>query len=75
MQNPAGVDSGTLDPWAPLLRVIQDVTNDGGSVFLLRILFSQKNQSYSVSRLCAALITVNDNSCYFVVIFFPAKWK
>jgi len=55
------------------IRVIQDVTNDGGSFFFamgyihtnIKILLSVR----------AALITINDNSCYFIMTFFPAKWK
>ena len=51
------------------LRVIQDVTNDGAVVFFAMIFIFTKNQNDFVSRLCAALITINDNSCYFVNIF------
>jgi len=40
------------------LNVIQDVTNDGGSVF------------FAIFLCCAALITINGNSCYFIAIFF-----
>jgi len=47
------------------LREIQNATNDGGGVFLTKMILS----------VCAALITNNDNSCYFIVNFFPAKWK
>jgi len=55
--------------------MIQDVTNYGGRVVfsLLWFLYSQKIKM--ILLLCAALITINDNSCYFIVIFFPAKWK
>ena len=28
-----------------------------------------------ILSVCAALITINDNSWYYIVIFFPAKWK
>jgi len=40
--------------------VIQDVTNDGGSVFFALVF---------VLSVCAALITNNGNSCYFIVNF------
>jgi len=48
------------------LRVIQDITNDGGSVFFAVVF---------ILTVCSALITINGNSCYFIVNFFPAKWK
>ena len=52
------------------LRVIQDVTK----VFsLLWFLYSQNIEM--ILPPCAALITVTNNSCYFMVNFFPAKWK
>jgi len=41
--------------------VIQDVTNDGGSVFFAIV---------CMLSVCAALITINGNSCYFIVNFF-----
>ena len=43
------------------LRVIQDVTNDGGSVFFAMVF---------ILSVCAALIAINGNSCYFIVHFF-----
>ena len=43
------------------LRVIQDVTNDGGSVFFIMVF---------ILSVCAALIAINGNSCYFIVNFF-----
>jgi len=43
------------------LRVIQDVTNDGGSVSFAMLF---------ILSVCAALITINGNSCYFIVNFF-----
>jgi len=43
------------------LRVIQDVTNDGASVFFAMVF---------ILTVCAALITINGNSCYFIVNFF-----
>jgi len=43
------------------LRVIQDVTNDGGSVFLDMVF---------ILSVCAALTVINGNSCYFIVNFF-----
>jgi len=55
------------------LRVIQDVTNDGGSASLLWFLYSQKLKM--ILSVCAALISIKDNSCYLIVNFFPAKWK
>jgi len=42
------------------LRVIQDVINDSGSVFFAM---------FFVLTVCAALITINGNSCYFIVNF------
>jgi len=36
-------------------------------------LYSQKIKI--MLSVCAALITINDNSCYFIVHFFPTKWK
>ena len=39
--------------------MIQDVTNDGGSVFVAMVF---------VLSVCAVLITINGNSCYFIVI-------
>jgi len=41
--------------------VIQGVTNDGGSVFFVMVF---------ILSVCAALITINGNSFYFIVIFF-----
>jgi len=38
-------------------------------------LYSPKNQNYFVSSPCAALITDNDNSWYFIENIFLAKWK
>jgi len=55
------------------LRVIQDVTNDGRSVFFA-MGYIHNNIKIFLS-VCAALITINDNSCYFIISFFPAKWK
>jgi len=43
------------------LRVIQDVTNDGGSVFFTMVF---------ILSVCATLIAINGNSCYFIVNFF-----
>jgi len=43
------------------LRVIQDVTNDGAVVFFVMIFIFTKNRNDVVSRLYAALITINDN--------------
>jgi len=43
-----------------ILRVIQDVTNDGAVVFFTMIFIFTKNQSEFVGR-CAALITIDDN--------------
>jgi len=54
------------------LRVIQDVTNDGGSVLFATVFIFTKNQR--ILSVCAALITINNNSCYFIVNFL-AKWK
>jgi len=45
------------------LRVIQDVANDDAVVFFAMIFILTKNQTDFVSRLCAALITMDDNSC------------
>ena len=42
------------------LRVNQDVTIDGGSVFFAMFL---------ILSVCAAVITINGNSCYFIVNF------
>ena len=50
------------------LRVIQDVTNDGAVVYVAMILYSQKIKM--VLPVCAALITIDDNSCYFIVNIF-----
>ena len=48
--------------------MIQDVTNDGVSVFFTMVFIFTKNQNdFSV---CPALITINDNSCYFIINFF-----
>jgi len=55
------------------LRVIQDVTNDCGSVFFA-MSYIHNNIKILLS-VCAALIAINDNSCYFIISFFPAKWK
>jgi len=43
------------------LRVIQDVTNDDSSVFFAMLF---------ILSVCAALITINGKSCYFIVNFF-----
>ena len=42
------------------LRVIQNVTNNRGGVFALFFILS----------VCTALITINGNSCYFIVNLF-----
>jgi len=42
------------------LRVIQDVTNVGGSVFFAM---------FFILSVCAALIAISGNSCYFIVNF------
>ena len=42
------------------LRVIQDVTNDGGSVFFAMVF---------ILSICAALITTNGDSCYLSLNF------
>jgi len=48
---------------------IQDVTNDGVLLFsLLWFLYSQKIKM--ILSVCAALITVDDNSCYVIVNIF-----
>jgi len=53
------------------LRVIQDVTNDDASVFFAMVFIFTKNQiDLSVY---AAIITINDNSCYFIVNFFSGE--
>jgi len=55
-----------LPGWEPLgywfdfyyeivLRLIQDVTNNGGSIFFAM---------FFLLSICAALITINGNSCY-----------
>ena len=41
--------------------MIQDVTNDGGSVSFVMVF---------ILSVCAALIAINGNSCYFIVNFF-----
>ena len=41
--------------------MIQDVTNDGGSVFLAMVF---------IFTMCAALTTINGNSCSFIINFF-----
>jgi len=41
--------------------VIPDVTNDSGSVFFAMVF---------ILSVCAALITISDNSRYFIVNFF-----
>jgi len=28
-----------------------------------------------ILSVCAAFITIDDNSCYFIVNFLPARWK
>jgi len=43
------------------LRMIEDVTNDGGSVSFAMV--------FTLSAR-AALITINDNSCHFIINFF-----
>jgi len=43
------------------LRGIQDVRNDGGSVFFAMVF---------ILTTCVALIRTNGNSCYFIVNFF-----
>ena len=52
------------------LRVIQDVTNDGAVVFLLWFLYSQKIKT--VLSVNAALITIDENLCYFIVNIFSS---
>ena len=53
-------------------RVIQDVTNDIGTVVfsLLGFLCSQKIKIFL--SVCGALIAISNNSCYFIVIF---SWR
>jgi len=43
------------------LRAIQDVRNDGCSVFFAM---------FFILSVCAALITITINSCYFIINFF-----
>ena len=50
------------------MRLIQDVTNDGGCVFFA-MGYIHKNIK-SLLSVCAALITINDVSCYFIISFF-----
>jgi len=40
---------------------------------LLWFLYAQKIKL--ILSVCAALITMNDNSYYFIIIFFPGEWK
>jgi len=42
-----------------------------GVFSLLLVLYSQKIKM--ILSVCAALITINENSCYFIVNFFPAN--
>jgi len=44
---------------------MQDVTNDGAVVFFAMILYSQKIKM--ILPVCAARITIDDNSIYFIV--------
>ena len=53
------------------LRVIQDFVNDDGSVFFAMVFILTKIKM--IMSVCAALITINDNSCYFIEKFFPAR--
>ena len=53
------------------LRVIQDVTNDGPSVFFTMVFIFTKNQNGL--SVCVALITINDNSCYFYRKFLSGE--
>jgi len=50
------------------LRVIQDFTNDGAVVFFAMIFMFTKIKM--ILSVCAALITIDDNSCYFIVNIF-----
>jgi len=43
-----------------------------GMFSLLWFLYSQKIKM--ILSVCAALITINDSSCYFIVNFFLVKW-
>jgi len=55
-----------------LLRVIQDVTNDGGSVFSALVFIFTKNQNDFVSMCCT---DHNQWLVLLIVNFLPAKWK
>jgi len=58
-----------------MMRVIQDVTNYGGRgrVFFAMVFVFIKTKT--ILSLCAPLITINDNSCYFIVHFFRRSSK
>ena len=49
-------------------RVIQDVTNNGVSVFFAMALICKKIKI--ILSVCATLITIDDNLCYFMIMFF-----
>jgi len=57
------------------LRVIQDGTNDGAVavVFFAMIFISTKNQNGWL--VCTPLITIDDNSCYFIINIFRRGCK
>jgi len=48
--------------------VIQDVTNDGAVVFFAMIFVFTKIEM--ILSVCAALITIDSNLCYFIVNIF-----
>jgi len=53
------------------LRVIQAVTNDGAVIFFAMIfIFLYPQKIKMILSVCAALITIDDNSCYFIVNIF-----
>jgi len=48
--------------------VIQDVTNDDTAAFFAMIFIFTKNKI--IFLVCAALIKIDDNSCYFILNIF-----
>jgi len=45
--------------------------NDGGSVFFAMVFICTKIKL--ILSVCVALITINDNLCYFIIIFFQGS--
>ena len=73
--DPIQIQQNLLQPASSPIQVQSNarLCNGGGSVFFAMVFIFTKNQNYFVSVSCAAFITINGDSCYFIVnIFRPS---